>query len=434
MTSNLERQRQHAAERLWGNRPYRTFWLANVLSNLGTSAYVMALNWLTVMHYGAHGIALLALGYAIPQFVLEVLGGAVTDRVPHRQLFLRTETSLMLAALVLWLASVRGDVPLWLLVMTSGFNGVISAFDTPARTTLISDMVASDDLMNAQQFYSVAANLTNVFGPVLGGILLSLGKTDQSHEEYAFLFNVLSFIPLLCCIPLLPPGRRQPSAKPAASRQSGHMLGSIAEGFRYVVHHRQLRLLLMLLAAVMLLGMPFQTLLPIFVHDHPAMHGGHQLYAALLSAVGFGGLVGSLLGMTAGQGNRIGLTLAAAAGGFAVAILLLASSAVTHWASLAAFLAGGCSVLSLNLNNAVTMRLTPLALQGRVSAMASMGKGLQSFAAAAASEAIHLIHPGGTNLSAYQSVQAVLAVALLVAVLFLWRPLSGVDEPPASAA
>lgn len=27
---------------------FRTFWLANLISNLGTSAFVLAINWLTV--------------------------------------------------------------------------------------------------------------------------------------------------------------------------------------------------------------------------------------------------------------------------------------------------------------------------------------------------------------------------------------------------
>ncbi|MEY2749962.1 MAG: hypothetical protein RLZZ168_1978, partial [Cyanobacteriota bacterium] len=49
-------------QRLWRNRPFRQFWLANMISNLGTSAFVMAMTWLTVKSYGAHGIALLALG------------------------------------------------------------------------------------------------------------------------------------------------------------------------------------------------------------------------------------------------------------------------------------------------------------------------------------------------------------------------------------
>jgi MFS family permease len=415
-------------QRLWRNRPFRSFWLANLISNLGTSAFVMAMTWLTVKSYGAHGIALLALGYGIPQFLLQMFGGATTDRVPRRQLFLRTQSALLLVALLLLLATTRGMVPLWLLVAVNASNGVISAFDTPARTALISEMVKREELVVAQQVYSVASNVTNVFGPALGGVLLSIGSSDRSHEELAFLFNVLSFLPLLACIPWLP---RTPAPGGTANRPA--LWRSIREGLSYVRRQRPLRLLLQLLALVMLLGLPFQTLLPIFVHDHASMGSNHTTYAALLSAVGLGGVVGSLLGMASGQTRRLGLTLGAAAAGLGVAVLLLAGSQVIHWASLSAFLAGACGVFSLNLNNALMEGLTPMELQGRVIAIANLGKGLQAFSAAGASEAIHLLGRAMTSSNAYLLVQSGLAVALVVGVLLLWPALAGL-EPRAQQA
>ena len=415
-------------QRLWRNRPFRSFWLANLISNLGTSAFVMAMTWLTVKTYGAHGIALLALGYGIPQCLLQVFGGATTDRVPRRLLFLRTQSALLLVASLLLLATTRGMVPLWLLVGVNACNGVISAFDTPARTALISEMVEREELVVAQQIYSVASNVTNVFGPALGGVLLSIGSGDRSHEELAFLFNVLSFLPLLACIPWLP---RTPAPGGSASRPA--LWRSIREGLSYVRRQRPLRLLLQLLALVMLLGLPFQTLLPIFVHDHASMASNHSTYAALLSAVGLGGVVGSLLGMASGQARRLGLTLGAAAAGLGVAVLLLAGSQVIHWASLSAFLAGACRVFSLNLNNALMEGLTPMELQGRVIAIANLGKGLQAFSAAGASEAIHLLGRAMASSNAYLLVQSALAVALLVGVLLLWPALAGL-EPRAQQA
>ena len=158
-------------------------------------------------------------------------------------------------------------------------------------------------------------------------------------------------------------------------------LRSVAEGVEFVRGKWALRALLQLLAVVMLLGMPFQTLLPIFVHGHHTMGGSHShgIYAALLSAVGLGGFVGSLFGMASGEGSRPGLPLLSAAAGLGVSILLLVSSDVIHWASLAAFFAGACAVLAVNLDMALVEGLTPVELQGRVSAIASLGKGLQSF-------------------------------------------------------
>jgi len=409
---------------LWHNRPFRSFWLANLISNLGTSAFVMAMTWLTVKSYGAHGIALLALGYGIPQFLLQLFGGAATDRIPRRRLYLRTESALLLSALVLWIATTRGMVPLWLLVAVNACNGVISAFDTPARTALISEMVSGEQLVVAEQVYSVASNVTNVFGPALGGILLSIGSSDRSHEEVAFLFNVLSFLPLLACIPWLPrtPARPSNASKPA-------IWLSIRTGVGYVLHQRPLRRLLLLLMLVMLLGLPFQTLLPVFVHDHATMQANHGTYAALLSAVGLGGVIGSLLGMPASKTRHVGLILVGAALGLALAVLLLANSQVIHWASLSAFLAGGCAMFSLNLNNALMEGLTPLDLQGRVSSVANLGKGLQAFSAAAASEAIHLLCHGMQPANAYLIVQSTLAITLAVGVVLLWRPMDRSAAP-----
>jgi MFS family permease len=309
-------------------------------------------------------------------------------------------------------------------VAVNASNGVISAFDTPARTALISEMVGRDELVLAQQTYSVAANVTNVFGPALGGILLSIGHSDRSHEELAFLFNVLSFLPLLACIPWLP---RTPAASPSGCRGRAALWLSIREGLSYVRQQRPLRLLLQLLALVMLLGLPFQTLLPIFVHDHASLASHHATYAALLSAVGLGGVVGSLLGMASGQARWLGLALGAAAAGLAVAILLLAGSEVIHWASLSAFLAGACGVFSLNLNNALMQGLTPMELQGRVIAIANLGKGLQAFSAAGASEAVHLLGRAMASSNAYLLVQSGLALALLVGVLLLWPALTSLE-------
>ena len=423
-----------SARSLWQLRVFRRFWVANLVSNLGTSAFVMALSWLTVKTYGASGIAALALGYGVPQFLLNVVGGAAADRISRRRLFQLTETGFLLVALTLWLVSIGGTVPLWLLVAVNACNGAISAFDSPARTALISEMVPQHQWMEAQQLYSASSNITNIFGPALGGVLLSIGTSNRSHEEVAFFFNVLSFLPLLILIPFLP----SPRAATHAARSKGEsFLRSVAEGLQFVRGQWSLRSLLQLLAVVMLLGMPFQTLLPIFVHGHPSMGGvqSHGYYAALLSAVALGGFVGALLGMASSSGRRPGGSLLAAAVGLGLSIVLLASSAVIHWASLAAFFAGACGVLAVNLDTALVEGFTPVALQGRVSAIASLSKGLQSFSAAAASVLMHGVALlTGVPGSGYWPVQVSMGVALILVVLLLRGPLLALEARAASAS
>ena len=398
---------------LFSIKSFRSFWLANIFSNLGTSAFVMAISWLTVKQYGAFGIASLALGYGIPQFCLQIIGGSVADRFARRRLYAITETSLLAAAGVLFLAAINGPVPLWLLVGVNAVNGAISSFDTPARSALITEMVAPDQVINAQQAYSISSSITNIFGPALGGILLSIGNGGGSHEEIAFLFNVISFVPLLACIPCLPLTKFNKESK---SKETG-IIQSALDGIKFVRKERDVRILLLLLAFVMLLGMPFQALLPIFVSTHLNPGSGHIFYASLLSAISLGGFCSSLIGFKEGTMSRPGLLLIIASLTLGLSILVLVSSGVIHWASLAAFFAGAGGTLVINYDNALIEKNTPMELQGRIASIASLTKGLQAFSVAAAGYFMHILsHAPSSTTSGYLEIQVSLAFILLISV------------------
>ena len=415
---------------LFSVKAFRYFWLANIFSNLGTSAFVMAISWLTVKQYGAFGIASLALGYGIPQFCLQIIGGSVADRFARRRLYAITETGLLVSAALLLFASVTGPVPLWLLVGVNAVNGAISSFDTPARSALITEMVSPDQIINAQQAYSISSSVTNIFGPALGGILLSLGKGGGSHEEIAFLFNVISFIPLLACIPSLPLTKFNKEGK---SKKTG-IIQSALDGLKFVRKERDVRVLLMLLAFVMLLGMPFQSLLPVFVRTHLNLESGHIFYASLLSATSLGGFCSSLIGFKQGKMSRPGLLLIIASLTLGLSILVLVSSGVIHWACLAVFFAGAGGTLVINYDNALIEKNTPMELQGRIASIASLTKGLQAFSVAAAGYLMHILsHAPASTTSGYLEVQLSLAIVLLLSVCMMAPSLSKIRHTQASS-
>jgi MFS family permease len=285
---------------------------------------------------------------------------------------------------------------------------------------LVTDLVEPSQVSTAQQLYSLTSSLTNIFGPALGGVLLSLGPTAQSHEEVAFAFNVFSSIPLLIAIPWLPRGNRRPAPKESFS-------ASLRAGFQDVRQRTSQRTLLLLLALVMVLGMPFQGLLTLFVHRHINAETGHGFYAALMSSVGLGSFVGSLMGMGLLKRLRAGVLLAAASAGLGISVLILSASTTVHWASLSVFLAGACSTLAISVDNALLQGGTDRAMQGRINAIANLTKGLQSFSLAAASYSIHLLANTHRLGSGYQLVQVGLAVGLLTGVVALWPRLQRLE-------
>jgi MFS family permease len=350
--------------------------------------------------------------------LLQLVGGTVSDRIDRRRLFGLTQSGLLLMAVLILSASLRGLVPLWLLALVNGANGVLAAFDTPARTALVTDLVEPEEVTLAQQLYSLTASATNIFGPALGGVLLSLGPTARSHEEVAFAFDVFSFVPLLIAIPWLP--RSTCRSAPKESFRA-----SLRAGLRYVRERAHLRTLLLVLVLVMVFGMPFQGLLPVFVQRHLGGESGHGSYAALMSAVGLGGFVGSVLGMELVDRWRAGLLLAAATTGLGLSVLLLSASNVVHWASLSAFLAGAFSTLAISVDNALLQTCSERDMQGRVNAISNLTKGLQSISLAAAGYTIHVVGRSHHFGSGYQLVQVCLALGLLSGVAALWPRLRG---------
>lgn len=411
-----------AFHRLWRVKMLRHFWLASTVSNLGRSAFLMAICWLTVRLYGAHGIALLSLAYGVPQLLLQLFAGAATDRLARRQLYGLTESLLLLIAILLWLSSIGGNPSLWLLVAVCLGNGVISAFDAPARSALISEMVLQEDLVSAQQIFSVAAQVAGIFGPALGGILLSIGTRDHANESLAFLFYCCSYIPVLICLPLLPmvaPAEPLPRQR----LQIQDVVRGVRRGLVYVGSKRSLTVLMRLLAVVMLLGAPFQSLLPIYVHDSTTLAADHRAYALLLSAVAFGGFVGALLGVASAERRDRYKALAIASLGLGCALLLFTTNRGIHWALLSACLAGGFSIFAINLDTSLLLGLTPPQIQGRVASIATLGKGLHAVTAAAASEAIGQLSHTPLKIHAYSLIQGGLAIALIVFTVQLWLPL-----------
>ena len=360
------------------NRQFLWMWGANLFSNFGTSTYVLAINWIAVKEHGGIGLGAITLAYGGTQFLLQLVGGVVSDRFNRKTIFAITESTAFIVAIILAIAGERHFYPIWFLALMNGLNGGISAFDTPARTTLINDLVPTQEVAEAQELYGLAASMTSVLGPALGGFLLSLG-----HAGIAFGFNALSFIPVLISLLFIHPRPKelQPKIVP--------MWSSIQEGIAYARRDEQVKSLLLLLTIVMVLGMPYQTLLPMFAHK--VLHAGSSEFAALSSAVGLGSFIGALLVTNLSNTPRPGRWLLYGSAVFGFCIFLFVQSPIIHWASLSVFLAGTCNAIVLNLDSGLLQSLTPVAFRGRVASLSGLNKGGLSISAAIAGYSAHYV-------------------------------------------
>ena len=96
------------------SRNFRLFWLAQLISTIGTSLQVVVEGWL-VYQVTDSTLWLGLVGFVglLPVVPLAILGGVLIDRVPRRKLILMTQSGLLLQTILFALVVQAGDIRLW---------------------------------------------------------------------------------------------------------------------------------------------------------------------------------------------------------------------------------------------------------------------------------------------------------------------------------
>jgi len=269
--------------RALAHRNYRLFFAGQGTSLVGTWITRVATSWLVYRLTGSAAV-LGIVGFAgqVPTFVLAPFAGVWVDRTSRYRVLVATQVLSMVQSFALaWLA-LAGTITVTHILLLSALQGVINAFDTPARQSFVVEMVEDRaDLPNAIALNSSMVNGARLVGPSVAGILIA-----AAGEGWCFTldgFSYLAVIGSLLAMRLRPAGPR-----PAAKR----VHEELGEGFRYAFGFAPIRSVLLLLALVSLMGMPYTVLMPVMAAD--VLHGGPHALGFLMGATGIGALCGAV--------------------------------------------------------------------------------------------------------------------------------------------
>lgn len=333
---------------------YRVFWIGQLVSLSGTWMQSTAQAWLVLKLTNSP----LALGTVtvlqfLPITLLTLFGGVLADRLPKRLVVLSTQTTAALQALLLAFLVLTNTVQLWEIYVLAFVLGVINAFDNPTRQAFVAELVGPDHLQNAIALNSSLFNAARVVGPALGGVIIAAFGIWQ-----AFLFNAVSFVPIIIALFLVKPDELFDVVKP----KRGAMFKQLADGIRYAVTTREALLILSTMAVIGTFGYNFTTILPLIAQY--VLHTQASGFGLLTSAVGLGSLVAALGVASAGR-TSIRVLLGAAA----AFSLLLIGVGLSHALPLTLALLAALGVASIVFSASANTRLqlaTPPELRGRV--------------------------------------------------------------------
>lgn len=181
------------------SRNFRLFWLAQIISTVGTSLQVIAEQYLvfdkTESTFWLGAVGFIAL---LPVVPISLAGGVLIDRVPRRKLLIATQTGLMIQAAVFGYLVITDRIELWNLILLYSIFGALLAIDNPARRAFLVDIVERADLTNAVALNATIFNISSVIGFALGGVLIEtigVGSTMILNSiSYLFPIAALSLI------------------------------------------------------------------------------------------------------------------------------------------------------------------------------------------------------------------------------------------------
>ncbi|UCF79455.1 MAG: MFS transporter [Candidatus Eiseniibacteriota bacterium] len=269
--------------RALAHRNFRLFFGGQSISLIGTWMQRVALGWL-VYRLTDSAFLLGVIGFAgqIPTFILAPLAGVLADRWNRQRILLLTQTLAMMQALLLAVLVLTDSVEVWHLIVLSTFLGVINAFDMPTRQSFMVEMIdGKKDLGNAIALNSTMVNGARLLGPSAAGLLIvAVG------EGICFLINGLSYLAVISSLLLMKIAPRE--VKPEKSR----LWKRLKDGFGYAMGFEPISAILLMLALVSVMGMPYTVLMPVFARDF--LKGGPDALGFLMGAAGVGALVGAL--------------------------------------------------------------------------------------------------------------------------------------------
>jgi MFS family permease len=337
------------------SRNFRLYFTGQALSLLGTWMQKTAVSWVIYAQTNSKfmlGLSVFATMF--PAAAFSLVGGGVADRYNRYRVLLTTQVLSMVQAALLTLLVFGRPGAVWGILGLSVVLGIINGFDVPARQSLVHELVEDkQDLPNALALNSSMVNLSKLIGPAVAGLAIeALGATT------CFALNTLSFVAVIGS--LLAIKRPAYVAKPHAK----NILGELKEGFQYVRTTPDIRYIILMLAAVSLLVLPFTTLMPVYAKD--IFHGTATTFGLIDSSIGMGAFIGALYLASRPPGANLHRILATNTLIFGVGLILFSH---TPWYPLAlAFIAVGAfgMMSQITISNTLLQTTADPAMRGRV--------------------------------------------------------------------
>jgi MFS family permease len=361
MSPPAPERRAPSIARALRHRNYRLFFAGQSVSLVGTWVTRVATSWLVYRLTGS-ALVLGMVGFfgQIPTLLLAPLAGVLVDRWDRHRILVVTQALSLLQSLALGALTLAGAITVPQVLALQAVQGIINAFDTPARQAFVVRMVEDRaDLPNAIALNSSMVNGSRVLGPSIGGVVIA-----AVGEGWCFMLDAVSYLAVLASLLAM----RVP--RDAPPRTDGRVIDELRVGFRYVVGFPPVRTALLLLAVVSTVGQPYTVLMPAIASR--TLGGGPHTLGWLMAASGCGALVGALYLASRRSVLGLGRVMNVATAVFGAGLVAFGLSRSLAVSLLVLPVVGAGFMVEMASTNTILQTIVEERLRGRVMAFYTM--------------------------------------------------------------
>lgn len=341
---------------LQANRNFRLFWLGQTTSLIGTWMQTVAQSWLALeLTNSAFLVGVVSAASSFPILLLSLYGGVIADRYNKLRIVTVCQALLLLEAGLIWWFTWSGRIAIHSLLLLVTMSGIVSAFEIPARQSLLVELVEREDLVDAIALNSGGFNLARIVGPSIAAVVLA-----RAGLAWCFGLNAISYFAVLLSLSRI----KLPPWSPKQSLVTP--FEGLKEGLRYMRSSRAVSGLIGVIAVYSIFGFMYLTMMPVFARE--VLHTGASGYGLLLTFVGAGALTGALSLAAVGGRVRRGRLFAISAFGFAMLTIAFAFAQAVVPAAVLLFCLGLAMLINGALANGMLQSVVPDELRGRVMA------------------------------------------------------------------
>lgn len=322
----------------------------------------VAINWhVYLLTNSAVALGLVGLFRGVPVIVCSLIGGVVADAVNRKRLMIVTQTVMLTSAGLLTATTLAEIKSVWPIYLLSALASAATAFDLPARQSLMPSLVPLEDFPNAVSLTMIVFNIATISGPAIAGILLA-----ARGPAVIYAFNAISFVAVIVALVAM---RASGSPELQSDRRQALSFAALKEGLEFV-WRTPIMVQTMTLDFVATFFASATLLLPIFAREY--LHVGPHGYGLLAAGPAIGSVITAFFMARLGTFHHQGRLVVWSVAVYGVATAAFGVARVFWLSFLMLALTGVADTVSTVLRQTIRQLVTPNYLRGRMTSINMM--------------------------------------------------------------